>query len=56
MMKRVVLCWRVKDICQEQGFSGSYIYKLIKKCKGSSAMDYRWKQWELISGMYHAES
>ncbi|ORM99032.1 hypothetical protein [Pantoea septica] len=55
IMERVMLGWRVKDICEEQGCSESYVYKLIKKRKGSSAMDYRWKQWELISGMYHAE-
>lgn len=55
IMERVMLGWRVKDICEEQGCSESYIYKLIKERKGRSAMDYRWKQWELISGMYHAE-
>lgn len=50
-----MLGWRVKDICEEQGCSESYVYKLIKKRKGNSAMEYRWKQWELIAGMYHAE-
>jgi len=55
IMERVMLGWRVKDICKEQGCSESYVYKLIKQRKGHSAMDYRWKQWELISGMYHAE-
>lgn len=55
IMERVMLGWRVKDICEEQGCSESYVYKLIKERKGRSAMDYRWKQWELISGMYHAE-
>ena len=55
VMERVMLGWRVKDICKEQGCSEAYVYNLIKKRKGSSAMDYRWKQWELISGMYHAE-
>lgn len=55
IMERVMLGWRVKDICEEQGCSESYVYKLIKQRKGHSAMDYRWKQWELISGMYHAE-
>ena len=55
IMERVMLGWRVKDICEEQGCSQSYVYKLIKERKGRSAMDYRWKQWELISGMYHAE-
>ena len=55
VIERVMLGWRVRDICEEQGCSESYVYKLIKKRKGSSAMDYRWKQWELISRMYHAE-
>ncbi|MBM0748639.1 AraC family transcriptional regulator, partial [Pantoea eucrina] len=55
IMERVMIGWRVKDICKEQGCSESYVYKLIKQRKGHSAMDYRWKQWELISGMYHAE-
>ncbi|WP_350262695.1 hypothetical protein AAF463_23720 (plasmid) [Pantoea sp. BJ2] len=55
VMERVMLGWRVKDICKEQSCSEAYVYNLIKKRKGSSAMDYRWKQWELISGMYHAE-
>jgi len=55
VMERVMLGWRVKDICKEQICSEAYVYNLIKKRKGSSAMDYRWKQWELISGMYHAE-
>lgn len=55
IMERVMLGWRVKDICEEQGCSESYVYKLIKKRKGNSAMEYRWKQWELIAGMYHAE-
>ncbi len=50
-----MLGWRVKEICEEQSCSEAYIYKLIKKRKGSSAMDYRWKQWELIAAMYHAE-
>ena len=55
IMERVMIGWRVKDICEEQGCSESYVYKLIKKRKGNSAMDYRWKQWELIAGMYYAE-
>lgn len=55
VMERVMLGWRVKDICKEQSCSESYVYKLIKIMKGTSAMDYRWKQWELISAMYHAE-
>ena len=55
VMERVMLGWRVSEICAEQNCSESYIYKLIKKRKGNSAMDYRWKQWELIAGMYHAE-
>lgn len=55
VMERVMLGWRVSEICEEQNCSESYIYKLIKKRKGNSAMDYRWKQWELIAGMYHAE-
>lgn len=55
IMERVMLGWRVKEICEEQNCSEAYIYKLIKKRKGSSAMDYRWKQWELIAAMYHAE-
>lgn len=55
IMERVMFGWSVKDICEEQGCSESYVYKLIKKRKGNSAMDYRWKQWELIAGMYHAE-
>lgn len=50
-----MLGWRVKDICEEQHCSEAYVYKLIKKLKGKSAMDYRWKQWELIAAMYHAE-
>ncbi|WP_275556746.1 hypothetical protein [Mixta sp. Marseille-Q2659] len=55
IMERVMLGWRVSEICKEQNCSESYVYKLIKKRKGNSAMDYRWKQWELIAGMYHAE-
>lgn len=55
VMERVMLGWRVKDICEEQHCSEAYVYKLIKKLKGKSAMDYRWKQWELIAAMYHAE-
>lgn len=55
VMERVMLGWRVSEICEEQNCSESYVYKLIKKRKGKSAMDYRWKQWELISSMYHAE-
>lgn len=55
VMDRVMLGWRVKDICKEQNCSEAYVYNLIKKRKGNSAMDYRWKQWELISRMYHAE-
>lgn len=55
VLERVMLGWRVRDICEEQKCSEAYVYKLIKKRKGSSAMDYRWKQWELISAMYHAE-
>ena len=54
-MARVMLGWRVRDICEEQNCSEAYVYNLIKKRKGKSAMDYRWKQWELISAMYHAE-
>lgn len=50
-----MLGWRIKDICEEQECSESYVYKLIRKRKESSAMDYRWKQWGLISGMYHAQ-
>jgi len=55
VMERVMLGWRVKDICKDQNCSESYVYKLIKIRKGTSAMDYRWKQWELISAMYYAE-
>lgn len=55
VLERVMLGWRVRDICEEQNCSESYVYKIIKKRKGNSAMDYRWKQWELISAMYHAE-
>lgn len=55
VMERVMLGWRVKEICEEQSCSESYVYKLIKKVKGSSAMDYRWKQWELIESIYYAE-
>lgn len=55
VMARVMLGWRVRDICEEQNCSEAYVYNLIKKRKGKSAMDYRWKQWELISAMYHAE-
>ncbi|QHM74033.1 helix-turn-helix domain-containing protein [Mixta intestinalis] len=55
VIERVQLGWRVRDICEEQGCSEAYVYKLIKKRNGCSAMDYRWKQWELISFMYHAE-
>ncbi|MDF7629946.1 hypothetical protein PUG46_11790 [Erwiniaceae bacterium L1_55_4] len=54
-MERVSLGWRVHDICEEQKCSEAYVYKLIKSRMGNSAMDLRWKQWELISAMYHAE-
>ncbi|MGK3125878.1 hypothetical protein ACCY16_17295 [Candidatus Pantoea formicae] len=55
VMERVTLGWRVRDICEEQKCSEAYVYKLIKSRMGNSAMDLRWKQWELISAMYHAE-
>lgn len=55
VMDRVTLGWRVRDICEEQKCSEAYVYKLIKSRMGSSAMDLRWKQWELVSAMYHAE-
>lgn len=55
VMARVTLGWRVRDICEEQKCSEGYVYKLIKSRKGTSAMELRWKQWELISAMYHAE-
>lgn len=55
IMERVTLGWRVRDICEEQKCSEAYVYKLIKSRMGNSAMDLRWKQWELISAMYHAE-
>ncbi|RPD91736.1 hypothetical protein BBB56_23160 [Candidatus Pantoea deserta] len=54
IIERVMLGWRVSDICKEQNCSESYVYKLIKKHKGSSAMDYRWNQWELIARIYHS--
>lgn len=50
-----MLGWRVRDICEDQKCSEGYVYKLIKTRKGTSAMDLRWKQWTLISAMYHAE-
>lgn len=55
VMARVTLGWRVRDICEEQKCSEGYVYNLIKTRKGTSAMELRWKQWELISAMYHAE-
>ncbi|WP_182058952.1 hypothetical protein [Pantoea sp. ME81] len=55
VMARVTLGWRVRDICEEQKCSEGYVYNLIKSRKGTSAMELRWKQWELISAMYHAE-
>lgn len=55
VMARVTLGWRVRDICEEQECSEGYVYNLIKTRKGTSAMELRWKQWELISAMYHAE-
>jgi transposase-like protein len=55
VMARVTLGWRVRDICEEQKCSEGYVYNLIKSRKGTSAMELRWKHWELISAMYHAE-
>ncbi|MEA5105686.1 hypothetical protein [Pantoea sp. S18] len=55
VMACVTLGWRVRDICEEQKCSEGYVYNLIKTRKGTSAMELRWKQWELISAMYHAE-
>lgn len=55
VMARVTQGWRVRDICEEQKCSEGYVYNLIKSRKGTSAMALRWKQWELISAMYHAE-
>ncbi|ORM71091.1 hypothetical protein [Pantoea rwandensis] len=55
VMERVMLGWRVRDICEDQKCSEGYVYKLIKTRKGTSAMDLRCKQWALISAMYHAE-
>lgn len=53
VMARLNEGWSVPDISREQKCSEAYIYKLLKKKKGMTAMEYRWQRWRFISDMYH---
>lgn len=54
VMQRFYQGWSVKDIALDQCCSESYIYKLIKKKKGITALDLRWHKWKMIADMYQA--
>lgn len=54
ILQRFYQGWSVNDIAADQSCSPSSVYKTVFSKTGVSAMEYRYKRWQMISNLYFA--